>query len=99
MCRTAGVALQDMTFLTDIDPLILLNAVLFGWALFESVRRVKRTNTRRWLRVPAAFLAGYIFIVYLSAIVGIIPDAEIRFYMRWLQLVIAGYIVAEAKHG
>lgn len=81
------------------DILILLNVLLFGWAFWETLKRIKRVNVRLWLRVPAAFIAGYIFLVYLLTVLGLIDESNIRYFMRWFQLVIAAYIVLEAKHG
>lgn len=67
--------------------------------MYCSARRIRRDNYRAWLRLPAAFISGYICFVYVIAFFGIIPEMDIRYFMRWFQLVIAAYIVLEARHG
>lgn len=79
--------------------LIVANIIFYGLALYFTARKIRRDNYRMWIRIPAAFISGYIFIVYLLVVFGIIPEAEVRFFMRWFQLVIASYIILEAKHG
>jgi len=79
--------------------LLITNVIMFGWAALASIRKIRRDNVRMWLRIPAAFVAIYICFVYLLASLGIVPQDEIRFFMRWFQLVIAAYIILEAQHG
>jgi len=82
-----------------MDFLIVLNVVFFGWALFSSIRQIKRSNPRLGLRIPALFISGYICTVYLLVLFHVISETDIPRLMRWFQLVIAAYIVLEAKNG
>lgn len=82
-----------------MDFLIVLNVVFWGWALFSSLRRCIKTNPRLWLRIPAVFISGYICVVYLLVLVHALSETDIPVLMRWFQLVIAAYIVVEAKNG
>lgn len=79
--------------------LVVANFIAFGLAFYLTAIRIRRDNARMWIRIPAAFVAGYICFVYLLAIFGVIPDGEVRHFMRWFQLVIAAYIMLEARHG
>jgi len=88
-----GVILAMNTFL------ITANIIFYGLAFYLTARKIRRDNYRMWMRIPAAFLSGYIFLVYSLVILGIIPDESVRYFMRWFQLVIAAYIILEAKHG
>jgi len=79
--------------------LITANIIFYGLAFYFTARKIRRDNYRMWMRIPAAFVSGYIFLVYLLVIVGIIPEDNVRYFMRWFQLVIAAYIMLEARHG
>ena len=82
-----------------MDFLIVLNVVFFGWAFYSSAKRIKRDNPRLGLRIPALFISGYICVVYLLVLLRVISETDIPRLMRWFQLVIAAYIVLEAKNG
>lgn len=79
--------------------LIVLNVVFFGWAFFSSVKRLRRDNPRLWIRIPALFISGYVCMVYFLVMIHVITESDIPQLMRWFQLVIAAYIVLEAKNG
>lgn len=79
--------------------LIVLNVLFFGWAFVTSLQRCKRDNLRLWLRIPAVFISGYICLVYFFVMIHVITESDIPSLMRWFQLVVAAYIVLEAKNG
>lgn len=81
-----------------MEFLVIPNVLLYLWAFIESVKRTKRTNVRRWLRIPAAAISLYICIVYSLVLFDVIQSFDVPALMRWFQLVIAGYIIAEAKN-
>lgn len=76
-------------------------AIFAVWliAAWTNIRRLRRDNRRVGLRAAALVMSLYIAVVYLLAIVGIIPEIEIRLYMRWMQFAIGVYVVAEAVNG
>ena len=81
-----------------MDIIIMANVILFGWAFVETVRKLKN-NVRMWLRIPAAFISLYYVIIFVFALLGVIPDVDVKLYMRWFQMVVAAYIILESKHG
>lgn len=82
-----------------MEALIVANIAIYLWGLYETGRRIKRNSASLWLRIPAAFICGYVALVYIAALTGIISQDEIPVFMRWFHIVIAGYIILEAKHG
>lgn len=83
-----------------MDGWILFNFTCAAIALIaNSIRFFKRDNPRRWLRLPAALIALYIAGVYLASMLGIVPESEIRFFMRWFQGAITIYLTVEALNG
>ena len=80
--------------------LVVANIVFFAYSLYVNAQRVKQTNNRAWLRIPAVFISAYICSVYIFVLLGIIDEAIIgRYFMRWFQLVIAAYLIIEARNG
>lgn len=82
-----------------MDTLILANLVMSFGALILTSRRFFTEREMKMFRLPAMFISAYIFSIYLLSVMGIIPESDIRQYMRWFQLVIAAYIMLETKHG
>jgi hypothetical protein len=82
-----------------LDPVIIVNAIAFGFAFYMSTKRLRKDNPHLWLHILCAFVSGYIFLVYLSSIIGLVPEQEIRFYMRWFLSSIAILIYMIAKYG
>lgn len=83
-----------------MDPLILANVACFGWALYETTRKMLWSDyPRKPLRFVASFVSFYFFVIYLLAMVGVIPDIEVRLFLRWFNVVVALYMILEARHG
>lgn len=82
-----------------MDPLIVANVVMFSFAFYASLRKFLNEKRTRLFRLPAVFISGYILSVYALNMIGLVEVMDIRIYMRWFQLVIAAYIMLEARHG
>lgn len=81
-----------------MDLLIVVNAVVAGWAILEGVRAFRRATTRRWIIYPAILLASYLFLIYSLSIVGVIPENDIRYFMRWFQIAVSSFIILVVRH-
>jgi hypothetical protein len=82
-----------------MDLWIPLNLLVFVIAAWQNARRIKRGNVRNGLRWSALLLCSYIAVIYLLTIIGVIPEYEIRLYMRWFQIPIGIYLITEALNG
>ena len=82
-----------------MDLWIPLNFAVFLLAAWVNVRRLRKENTRRGLRFAALFISLYIAVIYLLAVLGVIPELDIRLWLRWMQFAIGVYVVAEAING
>jgi hypothetical protein len=51
------------------------------------------------MRLLAALICFYGAGVYLMVLFNVIPQSEVTYYMRGFQIVIALYIILEARHG
>ena len=76
--------------------LIIANVIVWGVALVISATKIK--GVVKWYSIPAAFISLYIFTIYACSLFGIIPEYEIRFYLRWFNIVIAAYMILRSKH-
>jgi hypothetical protein len=73
--------------------------IAFTIGAWVNFRRARRTNYRAGLRWAAFAICLYGAVVYLFGIVGIIPDVEIRLWMRWFQFPVAIYMIVEGLNG
>lgn len=76
--------------------LIILNIIVWGAALVIATTKIK--GVVKWFSIPAAFISLYIFTIYTCSLLGIIPEYEIRLYLRWFNIVIAAYMILRSKH-
>ena len=82
-----------------MNILAFINIIIYSWGFVEVAKRLRRGSPALWLRIPAAFICLYVTSIYVLVLFGVITQFEITYYMRWFHLVIASYIILEARHG
>lgn len=82
-----------------MDPWILANFIIFSYSVYVNLKRAKKTNPRRALRIAAAVASLYVVFIYFLVLIGGLQEFEVRFYMRWFQFPIAVIFIAEAING
>lgn len=82
-----------------MDPWLPIIMILFVIAAWQNLRRMHRGNKRNGLRLAGLVVSLYIALIYLMAVIGAIPDVDIRLYMRWFQIPLGIYLVIEALNG
>jgi hypothetical protein len=82
-----------------MDLWIPLNLLIFVIAAWQNARRIRKGNKRNGLRWVGLMLSCYIACIYFLTILGVIPDGDVRLYMRWFQIPIAIYLITEALNG
>ncbi|RPH37472.1 hypothetical protein EHM92_02590 [bacterium] len=82
-----------------VDIWVVLNFALAVIAIWVNWRRTGKENLRRGLRISGLFIALYVAVVYGLVILGVIPEFEVRLWMRFFQAVILAYLISEALNG